>query len=207
MNEAMQKTTAYIAYIYSSISVMVFGMLGNILVIISLARQKQLLKKNYYFLVLHLAVCDLGAFVFKLLVIIVLYLDVAHDRAFKIVCFFSSLRAPFYSSGLAMMLMISVLRYRAIVHPLKPAICRAKLIKVCYITYVVGLMLAVGSILVPYCLFIEKLNYLIYEKFVCVFDLLHFWLAVIFMVVCYCKIGRALVKQNKQMKRIRVQLQ
>ena len=59
LNERMGKT-AYDAYRYSYAVVLVFGILGNILVIISILRQKKLLKKNYYFLVLHLAICDLG---------------------------------------------------------------------------------------------------------------------------------------------------
>jgi hypothetical protein len=52
--------TAYDAYRYSEAVVLVVGILGNILVIISILRQKKLLKNNYYFVVLHLAICDLG---------------------------------------------------------------------------------------------------------------------------------------------------
>ena len=55
----MGKTT-YDVYRYSYAVVIVFGILGNILVIISILRQKKLLKNNYYFFVLHLAICDLG---------------------------------------------------------------------------------------------------------------------------------------------------
>ena len=57
----MGTETAYDVYRYSDAVVLVFGILGNILVIISILRQKQVLKNNYYFLVLHLAICDLGA--------------------------------------------------------------------------------------------------------------------------------------------------
>jgi hypothetical protein len=59
LNETMGKTTDD-AYIYPYAVVLVVGILGNILVIISILRQKKLLKSNYYFLVLHLAICDLG---------------------------------------------------------------------------------------------------------------------------------------------------
>jgi hypothetical protein len=48
-------------YRYFFVVVFVFGILGNILVIISILRQKKVMKNNYYFLVLHLAMCDLGA--------------------------------------------------------------------------------------------------------------------------------------------------
>ena len=75
------------AYKYSLTSVVVFGILGNILVIISILRQKKLLMNNYHFVVLHLAICDLG----WLVVIICTY--VQHEvllggKSFKMYCLF-----------------------------------------------------------------------------------------------------------------------
>ena len=192
--------TAYDAYMFSFISVMVFGILGNILVIISIARQKQLLKKNYYFLVLHLAVCDLVALILLLLSCMSDLLGVAGYRGFDIGCLFHVLHVPFYYSGVAMMLVISVLRYRATVHPLKPAISRAKLIKVCYVLHVADSIIGLG-LASPQC-FDAKPNYHIYRTFIDGFDLLLYLVPTTFMIVCYCKIGRALVKQNKQIKRV-----
>ena len=96
-------------------------------------------------------------------------------------------------------MMISVLRYRATVHPLKPAIGRAKLRKVCYIVYVVGFIMGMG-LTVPECFNVKK-NY-IYLKSLDGLDLLFLNLVpTTFMFICYCKIRRALVEQNKQMKR------
>ena len=57
LNETMGKT-AYDVYRYSDVVAIVFGIVGNILVIISILRQKKMLKNNYYFLVLHLAMCN-----------------------------------------------------------------------------------------------------------------------------------------------------
>ena len=49
---------------YSYTVVVIFGILGNILVILSILRQKKnILKNDYYFLVLHLAICDLAALI------------------------------------------------------------------------------------------------------------------------------------------------
>ena len=193
MNNAMEET-AYDAFRYSLISELVFGILGNILVIISIARQKQLLKKNYYFLVLHLAVCDLGASVFLLLSRIFYHLNVTRYSGFNIACLFHLLHYSFYLSGLAMMLMISMLRYRATVHPLKPAISQGKLINFGYVVYVTSLTTGLG-LNVPSCVNV-KLNYSIYTKFMSGFDFFLYLVPTIFMIVCYCKIGRALVKQN-----------
>ena len=195
----MEKTTND-AYIYSLISAAVFAILGNILVIISIARQKELLKKNYYFLVLHLAICDLGASFFRLLSLILYFFNVTPYSGFNIACLFHMLHYPFFLSRVAMMLMISVLRYRATVHPLKPAISRGKLIKVCCVVHVFDILIGLGLTL-PQCLNV-KMDYIIYMRFLNGFDLFNYLVSTIFMIVWYCKIGRALVKQNKQMKRM-----
>ena len=63
LNETMRKIRDD-AFGYSCTVVVVFGILGNILVILSILRQKMnLLKNNYYFLVLHLAICDLASLI------------------------------------------------------------------------------------------------------------------------------------------------
>ena len=99
-----------------------------------------------------------------------------------------------------MMLMISVLRYRATVHPLKPAISRGKLTNFCYVVYVTSLTTGLG-LNVPSCVYV-KLNHFIYTKFISGFDFFLNLVPTVFMIVCYCKIGLALVKQNKQIKRM-----
>ena len=184
---------------YAFESVVIFGILGNILVIVSIARQKQLLMKNYYFLVLHLAVCDLGALIIQLLCFVVHHLGVHCFRAFDIPCLVDSFYQPFHISGIAMMLTVSVLRYRATLHPLKPVISRAKLVKVCCVLYVIDLILGLG-LAIPRC-FNVKLNAIIYEKFIEGFDFFLLFVPATFMIVCYCNISLALIKQNKQIKR------
>ena len=189
--------TSYGYLTYALESVIIFGILGNILVIISIERQKQLLKKNYYFAVLHVAVCDIAALITQLLLFIGRHLGIENYRGCSIPCVIISFYQHFHYSGIAMMLMVSVLRYRATVHPLKSAISRAKLIKVCYVVYVVGLTTGLG-LTVPQCFDINiSVKYLIDG-----FDLFVAFVPVIFMIVCYCKIGLALVKQNRQMKRM-----
>ena len=196
--------TAYNAYKYSLISVSVFGILGNILVIFCIARQKQLLKKNYYFLVLHLAICDLGEVTMLPLSYIALSYDVY--LGFNIFCLFFSLDTFFLLSGVAMMLMISLLRYRATVHPLKPAISRVKLIKFCCVVYVVSLVFGLGQLTVPQCINNPIDNRIfdnpIYLRFVIGFGLFLSFVLTISIIVCYGKIGLAIVKQNRRMKRM-----
>ena len=64
--------TEYDVFGYSNTVVSVFGILSNIFVVISILKQRCLLK-NYYILVLHLAICDLGVLIIYLLEVIVLY--------------------------------------------------------------------------------------------------------------------------------------
>ena len=90
------------------------------------------------------------------------------------------------------MLIISLLRYRATVHPLKPVISRQKLKVVCSFLYLVGLIVG-GGIRSP----------LVYWKFYYAFAIFFFYLGpTVFMAVVYYKIGRSLMKQNKHMKRV-----
>ncbi len=107
------------AYKYSTAVVIVFGILGNILVIISILRQKNLLKSNYYYLVLHLAICDLGALIIYLLHHI--NWNFLKEPLFVVTfyCLFHAVCYTLAAAGACTMLVISVLRYRATVHPLK----------------------------------------------------------------------------------------
>ena len=52
--------TEYAAYQYSHLVAIIFGILGNIWVI-SILKKKIVLRKNHYFLVLQLAICDFGS--------------------------------------------------------------------------------------------------------------------------------------------------
>ena len=86
-------------------------------------------------------------------------------------------------------------------HPLKPTITRWKLKVVCGLVYVAGMIAGYGTILSP--CFIQQ-NLAAYKRnYVFAFEVIAAGLApTIFMAVVYYKIGRALVKQNKQMKRV-----
>ena len=196
-NETMGKT-AYNVFRYSFIAVLAVGMPGNILVIISLLRQKILLKNNYYFLVLHLAMCDLGALIIYLLDGIASYWfeESLHNRFFMY-CFFFTKTYVFQVAGTVMMLIISVLRYRATVQPLKPAISRRKLKFVCGLVYLFGLVAGYGVFL-PECSTPNNP----FSKFRNACTIFFLDAPTIFMAVAYYKVGRALMEQKKHMKSV-----
>ena len=98
------------------------------------------MKNNYYFLVLHLAICDLEALIFYLFdTVDVFWLEEPpSDHSPMITCHVFVIADAFQLTGVGMMLIISLTRYRATVHPLKPAISRRKLKVVCGLVYFLG---------------------------------------------------------------------
>ena len=190
--------TGHNVYRYSDLVIVVFGIVGNVLVIISILKQKNMLKNNYYFLVLHLAFCDLGVLIIYLLDFIdtfwfgrALYID-----SFMY-CVLNSVFYVFQVSGLGMMLMISVLRYRATVHPLKPAISRPKVKIVSSFVYTVGFIAGYGPV-APLCWNDFDTVYLTYHWGYIISC--YYILPGIFLAVVYSKIVQALFQQNKFMK-------
>ena len=100
------------------------------------------------------------------------------------------------------MLIISLLRYRTTVHPLKPAVTRRKLKIVCGLMYLVGLITACATRL-PGC-FIKSSEVLdAYGRFFSAFAIIFgCYGPTMFMAVVYYKVARALIRQNQHMKRV-----
>ena len=186
-------------YKYFSISAVILGILGNTLVIVSIMRQKKLLKNNYYFLVLHLAICDLAYLVGKFVSVLNHDFVTLFTRSF-VYCLVSKIRFAFLDAGIYMMLIISMLRYHSTVHPLRPGFSRRKFKLVSGFGYIFGLIAGYGANL-PRCLLkgmeVETFYANVYYIYVVV---CFFSFPTVFMAVVYYKIGRALIKQNKRMK-------
>ena len=196
--------TKYDAFIYARLSIYAPGILGNTLVIISILTQRRLLKNNYYFLVQQLAICDLAWLVAN-------SFDAANYLFVKkqsvgvnntmVYCFFYRITFFFQVAGICLMLIISILRYRATVHPLKPAMSRRKLKAVCCFCYIIALFAGYGILSVT-CL--KQMDVEIYWRFIFAYAIFFFYFApTVFMAIVYYKIGRALVKQKKCMKTAR----
>jgi hypothetical protein len=102
-----------------------------------------------------------------------------------------------------MMLIISLLRYRATVHPLKPVVSRRKLKVVCGLVYIVGFTAGYATYL-PLCFIMQRNDVtIVYENVFYGYVLSCFYFfPTIFMAVVYYKIGRELIKQNRYMKNV-----
>ena len=182
---------------YSCTVVNVFGCLGNILVILSILKQKKnMLKNNYYFLVLHLAICDLVVLIYLLDTGELSWLEKPLSTFQMWRCHIDVVADAFVLAGVCMMLIISLLRYRATMHPLKPSISRRKLKVVCGLVYLVGLIVACG-IELPICNIKSNVVLYAYRKFYFAFwTFFAVFVPTIFMAVVYCKIARSLIKKS-----------
>ena len=186
-------------YVSCVITVLVFGIIGNTLVIMSILRQKKLLKNNYYLLVLQLAINDLAVLIIYLLDDITrvtfektLYDQFLTYRLYYNICYL------FQVAGIGMMIFISVIRYRATLHPLKPALSGRKMRNVCCLVYIFGLIAGYGSSM-PYSILYGKDMPIIYLKFDSVYLIFFYYtFPTLFMAVIYYKICRELIQQNKR---------
>ena len=127
----------------------IFGIIGNSLVITSILRRRSLLTSNYYFALLHLAICDnLWLVVYFVNFTTKLFKrHVAYDETF---CLFAKTGYFFAVAGSFMMLTITILRYRATAYPFKPPVSKRKLKIICATVYIVSFIL--GYVLfVPNC--------------------------------------------------------
>ena len=201
-NETTQKTNSYDFFKYPFLTVVIFGILGNTLVIISVLRQRFLMKSNYYFAVLQLAICDLGVLIIVFLELINIYFAAVSIFSNSLIyCLVSYVVFIFQIGGICMMLIISAIRHRATVHPLKPAISRKKLTLVCVFVYIYGLVGGYGTF-TPLC-FIQKHTAAYVKRILDAYLISCFYFfPTVFMAVIYYRISRALVKQRKYIKRI-----
>ena len=179
--------------------VIVFGIVGNILVILSILGEKQnMLNSNCYFLVRHLTMCDLAALILHIFYSVEFYSlkPSLLDHFLMITCHVHAITSAFQFAGVGMMLIISLLRHRATVHSLKPAISRRKLKVVCGLVYLVGFIVG-GETYLPRC-FIKSADmlaaHLKFNRASGMFS--SFFVPTIFMAVVYYKICRSLMKQN-----------
>ena len=101
-----------------------------------------------------------------------------------------------------MMLIISLLRYRANVYPSKPSISRQNLKVVCGLVYLVGLI-AVCVLYLSLCFVTSNVVHNAHEKFrnVCAIFFV-FFVPAVFMAVVYYRISQSLIERNKYWKRV-----
>ncbi len=183
--------------------VILFGYCGNILVVYSILKERRLLKSNYYYLVLNLAICDAFHVVTALRFNYTNWFKAWPLTAVscKIWLYFEMLLCH---SGVQFMVLICIFRYRAVLYPLKPPIPRRKLKLMPILLFII-----ISIYLIPYIIIFEYSPHKgCYQKwsnktlgiiYTSLSLNLHFLLPVTIMSVLYYKICRALVSEAKKM--------
>ena len=129
--------------------VQVVGVLGNTLVICSICSPTNHLKNTYYSLVLYLAVCGLLHLVLSFGdTYNLLSPNSPFVRSFAMCKLWSPMQTVFFTVGVHFMLVIAIVRYRAVVYPLKRELSLRKLKVVASLIYVMAIICVVPYILV-----------------------------------------------------------
>ena len=184
--------------------VILCGFCGNTLVAYSIFTEKRLLKSNYYFLVLNLAICDALHILSALRVNLKNVLRTWPLRETAACKIWMYLEMLLCHCGVILMTMICIFRYRAVLQPLKPRFSQRKLTLIPLVIFV-----TISIYLIPYILTFEynslagciqkwsnntlKLMYTLLSVN------LHFIIPVATMSVLYYKICKALVSEANKM--------
>ncbi|XP_028395712.1 neuropeptide FF receptor 2-like [Dendronephthya gigantea] len=185
------------------------GVLGNIPVVVSISLQRSLLKNNHYYLLLHLAICDLCTLLFFIPDVYSMFTaNPSITTTSHLLCkIWGPAHTAVFTAGANFLVVISALRYRAILHPFKLPVTRRTLNFAAVCVH----MFAIICIL-PYAMVLtfheedgcskkwpsESLS-LAYTWFLaCV----QFFLPVIILSFIYYKIGQEILIRNKTISRM-----
>ena len=181
------------------------GVLGNIPVIASICTKRSLLKSNYYYVILHLAICDLFYLLFFIPEIYYIFSasPSIDSRSYLICNTLRPVQAVVSTTGANFLVIISILRYRVTLHPLEPAVRRRTL------NIILTIVCAVAIIcIIPYVIVLrfdeksgcnekwptQSLN-IAYTIFLSV---IQFFLPVAFLSITYFKIGKEIFTRNNR---------
>ena len=187
--------------------VAVTGMIGNLLVIVVILRNPRLLRNTYYFLVLHLAICDFFINVFSSSNIYHSFTGRSMISSPVLCKLWQPIHTVFFNAGVFFMVLISIVRYQAVSKPLEPAVSRWKVKVVTMFAYIFATFCISPFALVlqfdnisgckevwP----VEQLNIC----FTLVLSAVQYFIPVVLLSMVYWRICIVLVKQNREMKHL-----
>ena len=128
-----------------------FGVLGNIAVTVSICRTGNLLRNNHYYLLVHLAICDLLYLVFFTEIIYNIFSAnawITSNQSYFVCKIWWPIHTLVFTVGPNILVIISLVRYRATVHPFKPAVSRRNLKILLTFVYVSTIICIIPYVLV-----------------------------------------------------------
>ena len=170
---------------------------GNALVMLTILFQRSL-KTNYYLLVFHLALCDTALASFNIVqCLLSARLDLAnHDYLFA---FTLALVDVAYFAELSIIMLIAVLRYKAIARPFSQHPSRRKLSHVIVAIYLLALAIGLASLL--YDVFRFRFSSSVDKIFAVIVYTVPYLTAVFGLPVLYASMCYALHVHGEQMKK------
>ena len=190
--------------------VQVVGVLGNTLVICSICSPTSHLKNTYYSVILYLTVCDLLHLVFSFGDTYNLFSpNSPFIRSFAMCKIWYPMQTVLFTAGGYFMVVIAVVRYRAVIYPLKQAVSRPKLKCVACVVYVFAIICTIPFILVlqfmkPTRECVEKWpNWALNVIYTVFLFFIEYFIPVTMLSILYWKICKALIKQDEQTKSMR----
>ena len=189
-------------YVFAVIfsNVQVIGVSGNALVIYCICRTRNL-NNNYYNVVLHLAICDLLYLLFSL--------DKTYQawmpnspflRSLAMCKTWDPLKTLFFTAGVHFMVLISILRYRAVVHPFKLPVNKRRIRVIVCLVYVFALICVTPFVLVLR--FTERCfekwsNPSLNFSYTLFLSAVQYFIPITTLSMLYFKISHTLIQQNK----------
>ena len=129
----MYNTTNYelaqVSLAAAYIVIELFAISGNILIIYAICNSRRL-KTNYYFLVFHLAICDIAIVVFGNTIFTFPLYNLSSSSIailYRVSTFVNPFVSGIFVSQCSFLVIIAVLRYRAVTQPLQPQITKKAL--------------------------------------------------------------------------------
>jgi hypothetical protein len=182
------------------------GVIGNIPVIVSICRKRSLLKSNHYYIVFHLAICDL----FYLLLFIQNIYTMFSARtsiassSYLLCKTLGPAQTAICTAGANFLVVISILRYRATVHPLEPAVRRRTLKITSTLVYVLAIICVIPYVVV---LRFDEISGCKEEwskpslniAYTIFLSLVQYFLPVALLSIIYLKIGKEVLTRNSRL--------
>jgi hypothetical protein len=182
------------------------GVIGNIPVIVSICRKRSLLENNHYYIILHLAICDLVCLLFFIPDIHSIFSAESSiaSSSYLLCKTLWPAHTVVFTAGANFLVVISILRYRATVHPLEPAVRRRTLKITSTLVYVLAIICVIPYVVVLRFDEISGCNAdwpkqslgIAYTIFLSV---VQYFLPVLFLSIIYLKIGKIILTRNSRL--------
>ena len=190
----------------------VFGLSGNILVILTVYSGRRRFQSNYYRLVFHLAICDILLLLSGNLIFTVgpwIENQYWSNSLRTVSCvIISPLVRSLFNTELAILVVIAILRHKAVTQPLQPRLSRKKLQYIIALLYIAPLFVNIPKFLSQ--LFSassvlcsnkweDNIYFFIYGWILNIGETLVFMM---FLIVLYAKMCYSLVLHQKNLRRL-----